>query len=105
MQKEEILARNRKENMFGDEREQAVRVKRDAFSLWGLVILGCVIMFLKTFHGTSSADIISLLFCTSGLAFVYEGVQLKKKATLICGAVWLAAAVYFFYRFCVGILL
>ena len=35
MNKEEILARSKKENIYGDEREKSVRTKRDAFSLLG----------------------------------------------------------------------
>ena len=35
MNKDEILAKAKKENFLGDEREKEVRVKRDAFSLWG----------------------------------------------------------------------
>ena len=31
MDKNEILSKSRKENVYGDEREKEVRVKRDAF--------------------------------------------------------------------------
>ncbi len=31
MNKEEILARSKKENIYGDEREKSVRTKRDAW--------------------------------------------------------------------------
>ena len=37
MNKEEILARSKKENIYGDEREKSVRTKRDALSLGGLL--------------------------------------------------------------------
>lgn len=47
MNKDEILAKAKKENFLGDEREKEVRVKRDAFSLWGLIILGVIIMIIK----------------------------------------------------------
>lgn len=103
MDKEEILARSKKENVYGDEREKAVRMKRDAFGGWGFTILGIVIMFIKIFHGDSAADIISILFCTSGLSFTYEGIKLRKKGTAVCGIVLLLCAVYYFYRFCMGI--
>lgn len=103
MDKEEILARSKKENVYGDEREKAVRTKRDAFGGWGFTILGIVIMFIKIFHGDPAADILSILFCTSGLSFTYEGIKLRKKVTVVCGIVLLLCAVYFFYRFCMGI--
>lgn len=103
MNKDEILARSKKENIYGDEREKEVRIKRDAFSLWGLVILGSIIMVMKLICSESSADIISILFCTSGLAFTYEGVKLKRKWTAVSGVVLLLASIYFFCKFCMGI--
>lgn len=64
MNREEILLRAKRENYLGDEREREVRLKRDAFSLWGLIVLGAVIMIIKIVRTESPADIISLLFCT-----------------------------------------
>lgn len=92
MDKNEILSKSRKENVYGDEREKEVRVKRDAFSL--------VIKLLRT---ESPADIISILFCTSGLGFTYEGIKLRKKYTVACGIALLLASIYFFYKFCAGL--
>lgn len=103
MKKEEILARSKKENINGDEREKNVRTKRDAFSLWGFIVLGIVIMIIKLFHTKSPADIISIMFCTSGLGFTYEGIKLKKKWTAIIGVLFLLLGVYYFYRFCMGL--
>ena len=59
MKKDEILAKAKKENLLGDEREKEVRVKRDAFSLWGLIVLGATIMIIKLVRTQSPADIIS----------------------------------------------
>ena len=67
MNKEEILARSKKENIYGDEREKSVRTKRDAFSLWGLTVLGIIIMFIKLFCMESPADIISILYIRIGI--------------------------------------
>lgn len=47
MNKDEVLAKAKKENFLGDEREREVRVKRNAFSSWGLIILGVIIMIIK----------------------------------------------------------
>lgn len=103
MNKEDVLAKSKKENIYGDEREREVRTKRDAFAGWGFTVLGIIIMIIKIFHGDSASDIISILFCTSGLAFTYEGMKLQKKWTAICGIVLLLFSTYYFYRFCVGI--
>lgn len=103
MNKEEILAKSKKENILGDEYEKEVRLKRDAFSLWGLTVLGVIIMIIKLIRVQSPSDILSLMMCTSGLAFVYEGIKLKNKWSLIFGIVFLLLAGYFLYRFCVGL--
>ena len=97
MDKDEILSKHKNENRFGDEREKTIRTRRDAFSLWG--VLG-----LKIWQGQSPADLVSLFFCMSGLAFVYEGVQLRQKRCLIPGVVLLALAAWFFYEFCRALL-
>lgn len=103
MNKEEVLLRSRKENIYGDEYEKNVRIKRDAFSVWGFLIIGVLIMIIKLFRVESPADIISIMFCTSGLGFVYEGIKLKKKWSIISGGVLLLCAIYFFYKFCAGL--
>ena len=103
MNKDKILSKAKKENFFGDERERNVRVKRDAFSLWGLIILGAIIMIIKLIHTQSPADIISLLFCTAGLGFTYEGIKLRNKWHIISGIVFLICAAYFFYKFYMGL--
>ena len=103
LHKEEILAKVKQENFLGDEREKEIRTKREAFSLWGLIILGCTIMILKLVKGQSPVDIISLLAGTSGLAFVYEGIKLKKKFSLFFGGILLVFSIYYFYKFCVGL--
>ncbi len=100
MNREEILLRAKRENYLGDEREREVRLKRDAFSLWGLIVLGAVIMIIKIVRTESPADIISLLFCTSGLGFTYEGLKLQQKYSIIAGIVLLILAACFFCKFC-----
>lgn len=94
MDKNEILSKSRKENVYGDEREKEVRVKRDAFSQWGIIVLGIIIMVIKLLRTESPADIISILFCTSGLGFTYA---------VACGIALLLASIYFFYKFCAGL--
>ncbi len=103
MNKEEILSKSKKENIYGDEYERIVRTRRDAFSVWGFLILGIAIMTIKLFRTQSPADIICMMFCTSGLGFAYEGIHLKKKWQIIAGSVLLLCAAYFFYKFCKGV--
>ena len=103
MDRDEILAKSKRENAYGDEREKEIRVKRDAFSLWGFIICGIAIMILKLIRTESPADIISLMFCVSGLGFTYEGVKLRRRWIMAAGIVFLLLSAYFFYRFCMGL--
>lgn len=103
MNREEILAKSQKENTYGDERVQDIRLRRDAFSAWGFITLGIVIMFMKTFQGETPADIIALFFWSSGLGFSYAGIRLKSKWQLAGGIILLLLAAYYFYKFCVGL--
>lgn len=49
MNKETILSKSKKENIYGDEREKLVRVHRDSFSMWGIIILGFKQNFISNF--------------------------------------------------------
>lgn len=104
MNKEEILSKSKKENIYGDEREKRIRMNRDVFSAWGVIVLGIIMMIMKLFRGHSPADIISLFFCMSGMGFIYEGVKLKKRVQIAAGIVFLLLAAYYFYKFCKGLL-
>ncbi len=94
MDKEEILEKSRRENLYGDEGEKAMRAKRDSVGGWGFIVMGAVIMAVKLCRVESPADIISLFFCSSGLSFVYEGIQAKKKTQLFFGIFFLLCAAY-----------
>ncbi len=99
MNKEEILKKARQENVNGDEREKELLIKRDAFSLWGLTVLGIIIMIIKLMRAQPISDILSILFCTSGLGFTYQGYKAKNKWITASGIVFLIACIYFFYKF------
>ncbi len=103
MDKKDILLKSKQENIYGDEREKIIRKNRDAFTAWGVIILGFIIMVIKVSQTQSPADIISILFCMSGMGFVYEGIKLKSRPQLVAGMALLLLAAYFFYKFCAGI--
>lgn len=103
MNKEEILKKSREENIYGDERDKTIRVRRDAFSVWGMIILGIIIMIVKLCRTQSPADIISLMFCTSATASLYEALKTRKKLHIIFTVILYVLALYYFYRFCAGL--
>ncbi|MCD8356734.1 MAG: DUF6442 family protein [Clostridia bacterium] len=103
MNKEDILAKAKKENIYGDEREKKIRVHRDAFSCWGTIILGIIIMAIKLVRVESPADIIALFFCGAATASLYEAIQTRKKVHIIVTIVLFVLTIYYFYKFCTGI--
>ncbi len=103
MNKEEILAKSVKENIYGDEREKKMRTHRDAFSVWGVIIIGIIIMIIKLSQSESPADIISILFCVSATSTLYEAINTKKKIHIIMTVVLFSLTIYYFYKFCVGL--
>lgn len=103
MNKEEILKKSIKENIYGDEREKRIRVNRDAFSAWGVVILGVIMMIIKLWKMEPLADIIALLFSLTAMGSLYEAIKTKKAIHIVCTIVFFLLTIYFFYKFCMGI--
>lgn len=103
MDKNEILAKSVKENAIMDERDKHIRTHRDAFSLWGVIILGIVMMVINLYHGKSPDDIISLFFVLVATGSLYEAIKTKKRIHIMMTIVFSALTIYYFYKFCVGV--
>lgn len=103
MNKDEILAKSVKENSMLDERDKHLRTHRDAFSMWGVLILGLAIMGIKIFYGQSPNDILALLFGSVATAALYMAVKTKKLLHIIVTIVFSVLTVYYFYCFYVGV--
>ena len=100
MNKDEILSKHKNENRFGDEREKNIRIRRDAFSLGGVVVLGCFFMMLKIWKDQYPADIFALFACQSGLSCLYEWGQLRQKKHLIWGILLMVITALCVVSFC-----
>lgn len=103
MNKEEVLAKSVKENTVMDERDRNIILHRDAFSGWGVIILGIIIMIVKLCKTQSPADIISLFFIMAASGSLYEAMKTKKRIHMIMAAVFFLLSIYYFYRFCAGL--
>lgn len=100
MDKDEILSKHKQENRFGDEREKTIRIRRDAFSLGGVVVLGCFFMMLKIWKDQYPADIFALFACQGGLSCLYEWSQLRQKKHLIWGILLMVITALCVLSFC-----
>ena len=57
--KEEILARSKRENRNGDERERTIRIQGESFSLIFILLMGIVLIAWKRAHGLPDEDVMS----------------------------------------------
>lgn len=103
MNKDEILKKSVQENLILDERDKHIRTHRDAFSMWGIIVLGLIIMGIKIRHGQSPNDILSLFFGMVATADLYMAVKTKKLLHIILMIVFSTLTLYYFYHFYAGI--
>ena len=61
MNKEEILAKSRKENVLQDEMERTVRIEGESFSLILVFLVGVVIVIFNRLHGLPANSVLGLL--------------------------------------------
>lgn len=104
MNKDEILKKSVKENSILDERDKHIRTHKDAFSMWGVIVLGSIIMGIKFYCGQSPNDIISLFFSMGASAALYMAVKTKKWLHIIITIVFSALTLYYFYWFYMGVI-
>ena len=77
--KEEILARSRRENRGGDERERTVRIQGESFSLIFVLLMGLVLIMFWTASAASriyrlvqrrnTSDMVTLAICLAFLGY------------------------------------
>ena len=65
MNKEEILAKSRKENVLQDEMERTVRIEGESFSLILVFLVGVVIVIFNRLHGLPPNSVLAMFwaFC------------------------------------------
>lgn len=59
MNKEEILAKSRKENVLQDEMERTVRIEGESFSLILVFLVGVVIVIFNRLHGLPANSVLA----------------------------------------------
>ncbi|MEI3307129.1 MAG: DUF6442 family protein [Dysosmobacter sp.] len=60
--KEEILARSKRENRNGDERERTIRIQGESFSLIFILLMGIVLIAWKRAHGLPDEDVLAMFW-------------------------------------------
>lgn len=103
MNKDEILAKSVKENSILDERDKHMRTHRDAFSMWGVIVLGLIIMSIRVYHGDSPYDMFALFFGMVATSSLYYVIKTKKLLHIMIMIVFSALTLYYFYLFYIGV--
>ena len=62
MNKEEILAKSRKENVLQDEMERTVRIEGESFSLILVFLGGVVIVIFNRLHGLHANSVLAMFW-------------------------------------------
>lgn len=62
MNKEEILAKSRKENVLQDEMERTVRIEGESFSLILVFLVGVVIVIFNRLHGLPANSVLAMFW-------------------------------------------
>ena len=70
--KEEILARSRRENRGGDERERTVRIQGESFSLIFVFLMGLVLLAWKRAHGLPAEDVLIMFWTATAAGRIYR---------------------------------
>lgn len=99
MNRDEILKRSQQENKNGDERDRAVRLKSQAFSVIICVIVGIILYVVNRSAGIVSHDIMAMIAAILFGATAYEAIASRKVYSLILSLVWLVILVDYLYRY------
>lgn len=103
MDKEEILAKNKKDNLFFDEYEQHTKLKGQSFSLLFTIIV-CVILFLiKTFSHQNTSDMVVILLAILFSLMVHRAHSEKTRVNLILAGFSFILMLYYFIQFLLAV--
>ena len=97
--KEEILARSRRENRGGDERERTVRIQGESFSLIFVFLMGLVLLAWKRAHGLPAEDVLIMFWTATAVGRIYRLAQRRNTSDAVTLAICLAFLGYNLVKF------
>ena len=84
MNKEEILAKSRKENVLQDEMERTVRIEGESFSLILVFLVGVVIVIFNRLHGLPANSVLAMFWASCVGNRLYRLTKRRNAADLSC---------------------
>lgn len=104
MNKEEILAKNRKENDLSDERTKYIRLKGDNFSISVMIFLWIVILKFTPLDEVAKYAMGWLVNATCLSNFIYQFIKIRTKTAIFFTILFfIATAIYLLLFLKVGI--
>ena len=83
MNKEEILAKSRKENVLQDEMERTVRIEGESFSLLFALLMGLILLFWKRAHGLPDEDVMCMFWTACVANRVYRLARRRNTSDIV----------------------
>lgn len=102
MDKEEILAKSRKENENGDEREQQIRDKSIKWTYITMVFFAAVFAYIRAEQGYPMMDLCATVSISVCAGQVYRFVRSKNRGNLVIACVTFVLFVLSIIRFVLG---
>ena len=83
MNKEEILAKSRKENVLQDEMERTVRIEGESFSLLFVFLMGLILLTWKRVHGLPHEDVLTMSWTACVANRVYRLARRRNTSDIV----------------------
>ena len=104
MKKEEILERNRKcnENIEEDEREDYISGKAGTNAKLVFALVVSIVAMYKYYKNIPNGDVLSIFMTYCATESLYKYYHLKNKKMLLCGILFIIAAVCWLLTFIIS---
>lgn len=99
MNKEEILAKNKADNLFLDEYDKQQKWKGQSFGLLFLMLICVIILAWKAYTHQNTADIVTIIWAALFSVMAYHAYSEKNKTSLVIAIFSFAFMVYYFIKF------
>ena len=99
MNKEEILAKSRKENVLQDEMERTVRIEGESFSLIFVFLMGLALIAWKRFHSLPDEDVLVMFWTSCAASRIYRLTQRRNASDIVTLGISLAFLAYNLVKF------
>ena len=99
MNKEEILAKSRKENVLQDEMERTVRIEGESFSLIFALLMGLILLFWKRAHGLPYEDVMCMFWTACVANRVYRLTRRRDTSDIVTLLISLAFLIWNLVKF------